>query len=147
MQIVLDSSRVAVFFGDVGSIRLEANGCYVGPFFNPTHNSSNCELIDVEPPEFLVVGVFKRENDSWAIADIDAYDRARIDFIKRHNAEAREKRKAAYQTESDPIFFRYQRGECPKHEWEAKVIEIKNRYPTLEDPTLPPEPIPVAEFT
>lgn len=147
MQIVLNSDRIAVFFGDVGPIRLEADGCHIGPYFNSTHNSSNCELIDVEPPEFLITGAFRREDDAWVIADIDAYDRAKIDFIKRHNAKAAEMRRAAYQMESDPIFFRYQRGECPKHEWEVKVVEIKNRYPTLDDPTRLPDPIPVAEFT
>lgn len=147
MQIVINSDRVAVFFGDVGPIRLEADGCYIGPYFNPTHNTSNCELLDVDPPDLLAPGVFKREGDAWEVVDQAAYEGARIAFIKRHNAEATAKRKAAYIAESDPLFFKYQRGEGAKVEWTAKVKEIRERYPTLEDPTVQPMEIPVAEFT
>lgn len=37
-------------------------------------------------------------------------------------------RGAAYQFESDPIFFKAQRGEATMEEWLAKVAEIKARY-------------------
>ena len=39
------------------------------------------------------------------------------------------KRKTAYQEEADPIFFMSQRGEATIEEWQAKVAEIKLRYP------------------
>jgi hypothetical protein len=38
-------------------------------------------------------------------------------------------RKAAYQAEADPLFFMSQRGEATVEEWQAKVAEIKARYP------------------
>ena len=38
-------------------------------------------------------------------------------------------RRAAYISESDPIFFMAQRGEASMEEWTAKVAEIKARYP------------------
>lgn len=38
-------------------------------------------------------------------------------------------RKRAYQEESDPLFFEYQRGDIEKSEWIAKVEEIKARFP------------------
>jgi hypothetical protein len=38
-------------------------------------------------------------------------------------------RKAAYIAESDPLFFKYQRGDATKEEWLAKIEEIKARYP------------------
>jgi hypothetical protein len=38
-------------------------------------------------------------------------------------------RKAAYIVESDPLFFKYQRGDATKEEWLAKIEEIKARYP------------------
>lgn len=38
-------------------------------------------------------------------------------------------RKAAYQSEADPIFFMTQRGEATIEEWQAKVAEIKARFP------------------
>jgi hypothetical protein len=38
-------------------------------------------------------------------------------------------RRAAYQRESDPLFFMSQRGEATIEEWQAKIAEIKARYP------------------
>lgn len=38
-------------------------------------------------------------------------------------------RRTAYITEADPLFFKAQRGEATMEEWQAKVAEIKTRYP------------------
>ena len=38
-------------------------------------------------------------------------------------------RKAAYQDEADPIYFKAQREEATMDEWLAKIAEIKARYP------------------
>lgn len=40
-----------------------------------------------------------------------------------------ELRRLAYQTESDPLFFKAQRGEATLQDWLDKVAEIKTRYP------------------
>ena len=40
-------------------------------------------------------------------------------------------RQQAYRVESDPIFFKEQRGEVPTGTWLAKVDEIKARYPQV----------------
>ena len=42
---------------------------------------------------------------------------------------AEEGRINAYRAEADPLFFKSQRGEATTAEWEAKVAEIKARYP------------------
>ena len=42
---------------------------------------------------------------------------------------AQASRAAAYSQEADPLFFKYQRGEVTKEEWEAKIEEIRQRYP------------------
>jgi hypothetical protein len=44
-------------------------------------------------------------------------------------ADQEANRRFAYTQESDPIFFMAQRGEATMAEWEAKVAEIKARYP------------------
>jgi len=41
-------------------------------------------------------------------------------------------RKAAYQDEADPLFFKWQRGESTEAAWLAKIAEIKARYPEPE---------------
>jgi hypothetical protein len=44
-------------------------------------------------------------------------------------ADQEANRRFAYTQESDPLFFMAQRGEATMEEWEAKVAEIKARYP------------------
>lgn len=39
------------------------------------------------------------------------------------------RRLAAYQNEADPLFFKVQRGEATLEEWQAKIAEIKARFP------------------
>lgn len=50
--------------------------------------------------------------------------------------EVERERQAAYQLESDPLFFKYQRSEdgVTKAAWLAKVEEIRERYPMPEKP-------------
>lgn len=43
--------------------------------------------------------------------------------------QAQRQRAAAYVAESDPLFFKAQRGEATMEEWQAKIVEIKTRYP------------------
>jgi hypothetical protein len=42
---------------------------------------------------------------------------------------AQRNRATAYATEADPLFFKAQRGEATIEEWQAKVAEIRSRYP------------------
>ena len=48
-------------------------------------------------------------------------------------AEAEANRKAAYTAEADPLFFKAQRGEATLEEWQAKVDEIRERFPYAEE--------------
>jgi hypothetical protein len=45
-----------------------------------------------------------------------------------YNKRQQESRSEAYKQESDPLFFKYQRGEAVKQEWIDKVDEIRGRY-------------------
>ena len=38
-------------------------------------------------------------------------------------------RRAAYQVEADPLFFKAQRGEAAQADWLEKIEEIKARFP------------------
>jgi hypothetical protein len=44
-------------------------------------------------------------------------------------ASIKQERAYAYTQEADPLFFKAQRGEATMAEWEAKVEEIRTRYP------------------
>lgn len=52
------------------------------------------------------------------------------------SAQVTRNRSAAYQAESDPLFFKAQRGEATMEEWIAKVAEIKERFPDGVLPTV-----------
>jgi hypothetical protein len=54
------------------------------------------------------------------VARLTALEPARI---------ATENRRNAYIAEADPLFFKAQRGEATMEEWQAKVAEIKARFP------------------
>jgi len=54
------------------------------------------------------------------VARLTALEPARI---------ATENRRAAYISEADPLFFKAQRGEATMEDWQAKVAEIKERFP------------------
>lgn len=46
-----------------------------------------------------------------------------------YNEQQKMNRAAAYKDESDPLFFKAQRGEATMEEWIALVDDIKARYP------------------
>jgi hypothetical protein len=49
--------------------------------------------------------------------------------LEIQHALAEQNRRSAYEKESDPLFFKAQRGEATMQEWLDKVAEIKARYP------------------
>ncbi len=62
-------------------------------------------------------------------AEADAW-RAQFEISDEEKLEsARNSRASAYRSESDPLFFKAQRGEATTDEWTAKVAEIKARFP------------------
>jgi hypothetical protein len=50
-------------------------------------------------------------------------------LIEKKIIEVEANRRAAYTAESDPLFFKVQRGEATKQEWLNKIAEIKARFP------------------
>lgn len=43
--------------------------------------------------------------------------------------QAKRMRQRAFAAEADPLFFKAQRGEATMEQWQAKVQEIRNRFP------------------
>lgn len=79
-------------------------------------------LFNVQTGEVTTVELTAEE-----IAEREAYARDVLPGEIRKGIEA--ERAAAYVAEADPLFFKSQRGEATTAEWEAKVAEIKARYP------------------
>lgn len=129
MKIILDSNKVAVFFGLYGDIFVNnENRFQCGSSILADYFPDNAELIEIDCPEYPLTHTYKLENSSWTCinqAALDAYlDNKKQDF----NAAQKKSREAAYIAESDPINFMYQRGEATQQEWLDKVANIKTRF-------------------
>lgn len=59
---------------------------------------------------------------------VDASDDEIAQRKQELNDNAKRQRAMAYREESDPLFFKWQRGEATEQEWLDKVNEIKQRY-------------------
>ena len=75
--------------------------------------------IEIKPTEITETQTYRLKTQ----AEKDEEVRQRVEGNKQARA-------AAYREESDPLFFKAERGEATREEWLAKVEEIRNRYPT-----------------
>lgn len=83
-------------------------------------------IVNVQTGEVTTVPLTAEE-----IAEREAYERDVLPGVLLE--QAKRNRAAAYAAEADPLFFKSQRGEATTAEWEAKVAEIKARYPYPEE--------------
>lgn len=74
-----------------------------------------------------------REVQAW-IAEGNTPEPMSQPTLAELTAQVEAQRQSAYHAESDPIFFRAQRGEATLQDWEAKVDEIRARYPYPDTP-------------
>lgn len=66
----------------------------------------------------------------WEIADASADEIT--ERLAELDRQSEQNRAEAYRNESDPLFFKWQRGEATEQEWLDKVAEIKLRYPKTQ---------------
>ena len=91
--------------------------------------------VDADAP-VIPAGQKAKWNGAWVFEDIPQPEPiVEPEPMPPTNELQAEKRKAAYTAEADPLFFMSQRGEATVAEWEAKVAEIKTRYPYSEEQT------------
>ena len=84
------------------------------------------KTINVQTGEVTTVPL-TAEEVAQRTAEREVYERDVLPGLLRQQAE--QSRANAYRSEADPLFFKSQRGEATTAEWEAKVAEIKARYP------------------
>jgi hypothetical protein len=63
-----------------------------------------------------------------ADGNVIEYDRTAVE-AKAAQMQAQQSRASAYAAEADPLFFKVQRGEADQADYDAKVEEIRARYP------------------
>jgi len=121
-------------------IQLDADGYFVG--------LTTADESPLEPGVFLIPagaidaptpnvpeGQRAKWNGQWVFEDIPQPEPEPEppEPTPEEKAEAlRMEKQYAYQTESDPLFFKWQRGEATEQAWLDKVAEIKARYPEAQ---------------
>lgn len=93
-------------------------------FFSTPPTITDTQVLEEGTPVFAD----DRWTQSWVVRDMTAEEVASRNDAKAAQTEAQ--RAEAYRNESDPLFFKSQRGEVTHQEWLDKVAEIKARYPS-----------------
>lgn len=107
---------------------------------NPRFNSSGTIDVEYEHPIYGWIPFTANPNDTEQLGkDIHAaallmepapYLPPSAEVVQAEEKLTLEaKRRTAYQIEADPIFFMAQRGEATIQDWQAKIAEIKARFP------------------
>lgn len=127
MEIVYESEKY-------GKLHVGTRLPYVGEtledivlMYNPTRYwaEQDIETIDVEE------NIQGQQEVDLPVPNVDDNTQATIS-IEENVDIVKVQRQFAYQAESDPIFFKAQRGEATLEEWTNKVEEIKLRFPYPE---------------
>jgi hypothetical protein len=92
------------------------------PADQPVYDSTTHRIEEGTP--VLVDGAWTQ---AWNVIALTAEEIAQQQAD--HAAQVEAQRAKAYRNESDPLFFKSQRGEATHQEWLDKVAEIKARYP------------------
>jgi hypothetical protein len=95
-------------------------GCCPVDTFLP-HDRSTQKLVPVSP--YLLAGRALTVKVEQKTPEDLAAD------VQSQNQNHRAARNMAYAIESDPLFFKWQRGEATKEEWLAAVEDIRARHP------------------
>ena len=85
-----------------------------------------------EPPILSEGQKAKFVDGAWLVVDPDPAPEPEPELPPTKERQE-QMRMWAYQQEADPLFFMSQRGEATVEEWQAKVQEIKARYPYPEE--------------
>lgn len=82
-------------------------------------------------PQYFYPQVYTYAGNTWTVADQSLYDLCYQQQCATFNLGQKNKRHAAYIAESDPIFFKSQRGEATQQQWLDAVAAIDARFPYM----------------
>jgi hypothetical protein len=121
-QLRRDNPQVS-FSKDIPEPTLAEYSVYpLRPADQPNYDPATHRIEEGTPA--LIDGVWTQV---WNVIALTAEEIAEQQAERVAQVEAQ--RAEAYRTESDPLFFKSQRGEATHQEWLDKVAEIKARYP------------------
>jgi hypothetical protein len=121
-QLRRDNPQVS-FSKDIPEPTLAEYSVYpLRPADQPNYDPATHRIEEGTPA--LIDGVWTQV---WNVIALTAEEIAEQQAERAAQVEAQ--RADAYRNESDPLFFKSQRGEATHQEWLDKVAEIKARYP------------------
>lgn len=124
MQTIVRDGVSLYLFADDAILTITAESIITPDFVISDCNSADSVVYQgVTPPADWAANKYCFDGTNWNLNPVWVDQNAE----KRRQQETA--RAEAYRTESDPIFFMAQRGEATMADWEAKVAEIKARYP------------------
>jgi hypothetical protein len=83
--------------------------------------------VNTQPPQ-IPEGKIAKWDNGWSFEDIPS-EEITPPTVEPPVLPVELSRRTAYMMEADPLFFKAQRGEATMEEWQAKVAEIKARFP------------------
>lgn len=132
MNILISNSTGLVCYGTYGTIYAvdgswACDGVKIGILVDSATLVENATA-----PELYIQDVYSYSDGVWTIENQQVYDEVIASQKAEFNEQQRKKRFAAYTVESDPIFFKSQRGEATNQEWLDAVAAIDARFPYQE---------------
>ena len=128
MNIIIDSNKVGIFLL-ANCILTDTGIIFPDGSINHSYNTSNSSVIDATLPEYPVDFAWKWENDSWVCINPEAVSAWEAQQIEQYNAQQSTNMAAAYPTQSDPIFFQWQRGLKTQQDWDDAVAAVQAQFP------------------
>lgn len=128
MNLIIDNTTLLVLLQSNSPITT-VGGSYAIDGVKVGISPSVATVVTAEPVTPFYPEVYIYSNGSYSIANQERYDACVSQDKSAYNASQKTKRAKAYAEEADPLFFKAQRGEATTAEWEAKVAEIKARFP------------------
>jgi hypothetical protein len=126
MKLIIQNSDNLVWLQTDGEIT-QANDVYVvndvSVGISVTENTIVSDATDCPYFEFIAQA-YSYSNGTWSIYNQDLYQ-SQVDL---YNQSQKKKRFTAYTIESDPIFFKSQRGEATNQQWLDAVTAVNNKF-------------------
>lgn len=128
MNIIVSNDSSLVVFQSESTIT-EIDGVFAVDGLKLGISTATASVVAAEPVTPFYPEVYTYINGTYTIVNQDRFDACNGQAKDLYNAKQAEGRAAAYASESDPIFFKAQRGEATMEQWNAKVDQIKARFP------------------
>lgn len=128
MKAIVNTDNVGIYYGTDISIK---NGLFVVDEAALGGADVNAHtIVNSAPEKFLYPDVWKLVDGSWVVNNQSIYDDCETAGKAVNNARMKELRAVAYK-DTDPLFFKAQRGEITTQEWLDAVQAVKDKYPYI----------------